>query len=452
MKKTKKRYLLKIAVTVIIFVIGGSLYLHKDIGRKPYYVTSTECKSCHENHYESWRATLHPHMFKPIESPNDILGDFESSDPVLTFKKEEVEYVVGSKWEQVYVRMIDGEYYPLPAKWYIKKQSWVPYKVETWKETPMSKKCNGCHTTGFDPSTHEFSEFGIGCEACHGPGSLHIQNELETSSIFCIGCHDKEKNRNKDIITSVNSSVCGQCHNRGVNTLGNSVTEGEFNFPVNYIPGTRIEDSFIPLSAKDDPKQTYWWGNGLSKNRHQEYADWANSNHSQALRLLLENHSSHPEKGELSDACLECHSTDYKLAPEGSKPTVDSAKHGVTCIGCHEPHGFSELSTSSKKISAQCKDCHIDKKPGVKTKKEPPHYPCPSEQVTCADCHMPYIVKTGGFFSLRSHAFEIVPPVSTQQTKIPNSCQNETCHSDKSLEWAMAAFQKFYPEIKSNGE
>ena len=440
-----KLYVLKISIILFVVVTGGLLYLHKDVSRKSYYVTSAECKNCHQSRYESWNKTMHPKMFKPVETPDDILGDFNSADPALTFTKEDIEYVVGSKWEQVYARMIDGEYYPFPAKWYVIKKKWVPYKVNTWKKTPMSKKCNGCHTTGFNPVTLEFAEFGIGCEACHGPGSTHVKNTRQASLALCGLCHKKEQRYENDIIATVNSSVCGQCHNRGVNTSNDRVQEAEFNFPVNFTPGDNIDNSFIQANVEDDPKKQYWWGNGLSKNRHQEYADWVNSKHSQALRLLLENHPSNTDRGELTDECLKCHATDYRLAEEGAKPTIESARHGVTCVACHEPHGFGEAAAFSKDGTTTCAGCHIDSMSLTSAQKGKPHYPCPSGKAACTDCHMPYIIKTGGFFGLRSHAFKIIPPASTLEPDMPNSCQNGNCHINKSLEWAMDAFKKYYP-------
>ena len=114
----KKR--LAFIAALIVLVVSSVVYLHKDVSEHSVYVTSEECRDCHASNYDSWKAnTLHPYMFLPVTTGERILGDFNSSDPALTFKKEDVEYVLGSKWEQVYARMIDGEYYPLPAKWHV---------------------------------------------------------------------------------------------------------------------------------------------------------------------------------------------------------------------------------------------------------------------------------------------------------------------------------------------
>ena len=59
---------------------------------------------------------------------------------------------------------------------------------------------------------------------------------------------------------------------------------------------------------------------------------------------------------------------------------------------------------------------------------------------------MPKIIKTGGKFSLRSHAFRIIPPEATIKYGMPNSCQNGSCHADKSTKWAIDAYSKFYKD------
>lgn len=443
--KTYKNLLL----VVVTFIVGYAGYLHKDVSSgDATYVTSEACRDCHALNYNSWKDnTLHPYMFRPVKSDADILGDFDSNDPALTFKKEDVEYVVGNKWEQVYARMIDGEYYPLPAKWHVMLKKWEPYKVNNWKETPMSKMCNGCHTTGFDPATLKFAEFGIGCEACHGPGSTHVQNKRKQTEVPCKRCHSDDEADNKiDIINSVAPSVCGQCHNRGQNAPKDRIHGAIFNFPVNYKPGDDLKSAYVPMKPKDDKKSKFFWGNGIAKNRHQEFGDWSKSKHANALKKLKEEHIKGGDRGELTDECLHCHSTDYRHADKDKKPTLDTAKFGVTCVACHEPHGRDKLLPHVGDGVTQCGGCHVDSMSHNVAKKDKPHYPCPTATVTCADCHMPRIVSTGGFLSIRNHGFKIVTPKVAQKNKMPSSCQNGGCHDDKSIECAIDAYQRHYPE------
>lgn len=438
-------------VVLIAAVAGGAFYLHPDFSTKPHYVTSGECQSCHQLYYEAWRDnTLHPKMFRPVTSPDDILADFSKADPeVVTFTKDDIEFVIGNKWEQVYARMIDGEYYPLTAKWYITTQKWVPYKVEDWKDTPLSVNCNGCHTTGFNPDTYEFTEFGIGCEACHGPGSKHVDNHWAMEQPLCAICHRESPAQHQDIIVSVNSAVCGQCHTRGTQTQDAEHIQTTFNFPLNVTPGEAIGPDFQPMTADRDKKKKHWWGIGLSKNRHQEFADFSLSKHGRALDLMKERHTT--DRGEISDDCLACHSADYILAKAGELPDLKTATQGLTCAVCHEPHGLDRAFASVNISPAErCGTCHVDSISIKAAARGQPHYPGPPSSKGCPDCHMPYIVMSGGAFPIRSHAFKIVPPLATQDFGVPNSCQNGGCHDDKPLDWAIAEFDKFYGSGRIN--
>ncbi|MBF0246675.1 MAG: cytochrome C [Alphaproteobacteria bacterium] len=419
---------------------------HRDFSSRPHHVTSESCQDCHQSHYESWRDnTLHPKMFHPVDGPIEIVADWSKADPeIVKFSKDDIQFVIGNKWEQVYARMIDGEYYPLTAKWMITTQKWVPYKVKDWKDTPLSVKCNGCHTTGFNPETYTFSEFGIGCEACHGPGSTHVARSRGSADPQCAICHEKNAAEwDSGIISSVNSAVCGQCHTRGTQQRDDEHIQTTFDFPLNVTPGDMPGETFQPMTQDRDKKEQFWWGIGLSKNRHQEFADFSASKHGRALELLRERHT--PDRGKLTDACLSCHSADHILANDGEKPTLNTATQGLTCPVCHEPHGFDHAKWGNTTPPQQkCGICHVDSisfKAGARGQQ---HYPGPPSSKGCPDCHMPYIVESGGAFPIRSHAFRIVPPLATRDYGVPNSCQNGGCHADKPLDWAIAEFDKFY--------
>lgn len=452
---------------ILAIVIVSSLFLHKDYIIKDYitndsnhYVTSKKCLDCHQTYYDAWNETMHPKMFKIVDKPEEILGNFDEKNPVVTFNKDDIEFVIGSKWEQVYARMIDGEYYPFTAKWMVVTQQWVPYKVNNWKDTPLSVKCNGCHTTGFNPQTYEFSEFGIGCEACHGPGSKHVQNKRLETKWQCTICHNAlennslenkaAENHSSDIIVSYKSAVCGQCHSRGSQSVDNEHMTIKFNFPLEYIPGKEIGKEFKPLTKQQDKKGKYWWGNGISKNRHQEYADFARSKHAKSLKNLKEKRKE--SCGEPEDSCLQCHSTDYRMADKEHKPTLSEAKEGLTCIVCHEPHGIDKKYIRDTVGAHKCAECHANSLSRSTAETGKAHFPCPADKVKCADCHMPRIVSTGGAFTLRSHAFKIIPPQATEKYQVPNSCQNGGCHADKDLQWAKEVFNEYYPDIDKKSE
>ena len=442
-----------ISFVVLLFAIFAYRFFntHSDLKQAPSYVGSDSCKSCHEIQFQSLNQnTLHPKIFLPITSQSQILGDFDQNNPLVTFKKEDVTYVVGSKWEQVYMRMIDGEYYPFTAKWMVTTNKWVPYKVHKWKETPASIKCNGCHTTGYNPMTHGFKEFGVNCESCHGGGSLHVKHQEMSVNAECVACHNKPHVGDPDILVSTKSTVCGQCHSRGKSVVGvKDSNMTVFNFPLNYKIGGDINSTFVATTLKTDKKGKNWWGNGVSKNRHQEFADFSFSGHAKTLENLR--NKKNPHGGETSDKCLTCHSQDYRSAKDEEKPTLKTAKEGITCVTCHEPHGM-DRNVRGNVGANRCSECHVNiLATTIHDKKKPQkHFPCPVEEVTCADCHMPRIVKTGGDFTIRSHAFRIIPPSASIEHKMPNSCQNSGCHSDKTYDEMNTVFKKEYPNFNYN--
>ena len=449
--------MLKYLITVIITIISISIYLHKDTtiikGKKAYYSTSNSCKECHNGKHEAWSNSLHPKIFKPYTNDTQIVADFKNKPDFVKFDKKDIEVIIGGKWEQVFARKIEGEYYPFPAKWMVLTQEWIPYKTKDWNKTPLTQKCNGCHTTGLDKQTGEFSEWGVSCESCHGPASTHVQNKKMLTQSECTICHNsdslvEELNKKEDIIVSVKSAVCGQCHSRGKEKgLDKYHTEVQFNFPVEYLPGQNLSQNFKPTTPQTDKKGKNWWGNGISKNRHQEYADFNRSKHASSLKNLKEKKNTKCAQ-QPKDSCLQCHSADYILAPKDNKPTLQTAKLGITCVVCHNPHSLGEGKRDANQPSSGCGNCHIGNMSFNVNKLNQKHYPCPTNEVSCADCHMPRIVKTGGKFSLRSHAFKIIPPEATKKYGMPNSCQNGSCHADKPLEWAQEEYSKFYPKEK----
>ncbi|MEA3490313.1 MAG: multiheme c-type cytochrome [Campylobacterota bacterium] len=445
---------------LLVAAVIGSFYIHKDTtlikGQEADYIGSDSCKQCHNKKHHSWHHSTHPKIFQKYSDRSQIVADFKNRPDFVKFDEEDIEVIVGGKWEQVFAREIDGEYYPFPAKWLNLTKEWVPYKTDKWRDTPLNQKCNGCHTTGLNVKTGEFKEYGVSCESCHGPASRHVQNKRILGDPKCTICHSSkslkdELEKEMDIVVSIKSAVCGQCHSRGIEKILNShETQVEFNFPIEYLPGQMLSKNFQQTTPQSDKKGKNWWGNGISKNRHQEYADFAKSGHSKSLRNLRTKRrvacKEHP-----NDNCLKCHSGDYIIAKRQKDrldnkksitlPTIDNAKDSITCVVCHQPH---KVGDSSIKVSDKCIECHTKDTKTLKEHKK--HYPCPSQKVTCVDCHMPKIAKTGGKFTIRSHAFRIIPPEATIKYGMPNSCQNGSCHADRSTKWAIDEYSKFYKD------
>ena len=65
----------------------------------------------------------------PGEHPDAIIPDFSKPDPLLTFTKDDVALVYGSRWKQRYFKKVGDDYFVFPAQWDVAHQIWRRYFV-----------------------------------------------------------------------------------------------------------------------------------------------------------------------------------------------------------------------------------------------------------------------------------------------------------------------------------
>src|SRR5215472_15579235 len=95
------------------------------------YVGSAACKTCHTQIYERWKKTRMANVVHdPRASPDVIIPDLSKADPLLSFKRGDIDFVYGSKWKQRYFRKVGNDYYPLPAQWDVEHRVWRAYFVK----------------------------------------------------------------------------------------------------------------------------------------------------------------------------------------------------------------------------------------------------------------------------------------------------------------------------------
>ena len=66
----------------------------------------------------------------PRVRPQAVLPDFTKTDPLLTFKLDDVALTYGSKWKQRYFKRVGNDFYPLPAQWDVSHRIWRAYMVQ----------------------------------------------------------------------------------------------------------------------------------------------------------------------------------------------------------------------------------------------------------------------------------------------------------------------------------
>jgi predicted CXXCH cytochrome family protein len=423
---------------------------------------STECGTCHMEAHNAWKDSLHPTKMR-IANVASVEGDWDT-DPVITIGDDVdvtvhlskdgnefsvdldgqgthvyiVDFVLGGEsWMQQYLVTIGSSRYVLPIQWNVDSGELVGYSTSDWyadtgepktiaKDTSWDLNCAACHVTGFDVEYNETSgewvasweELGVGCEACHGPGSLHITPPDGGT-------------RSEYIWSTVDSSECGACHNRGqsLGTLGGETA----GYPLDasghpYMPGDDMDLFFVTDGIYHPDDET-------SRVHRQQYPDYIGHPHSDSLTTILES-----ERGQ--ETCLKCHSTDYMLATEDDKPSFDAVQFSIECVACHGPHGTDEDHDLRVDRDQICSQCHrtFETPPG-----ETVHHP-QTEMVegiiqipeidgtpwmdgdaVCADCHMPLVATSGEDYDIASHSFYHINPAKSISLGMPNSC-TVSCH------------------------
>ena len=94
------------------------------------YVGSARCATCHAAVYNRWKNTRMANVVRdPKEHPDAIIPDLSKPDPLVTFTRDQIAWVYGSKWKQRYFTKVGDDFYPLGAQWDVTHRQWRAYRV-----------------------------------------------------------------------------------------------------------------------------------------------------------------------------------------------------------------------------------------------------------------------------------------------------------------------------------
>jgi len=365
------------------------------------YVGSATCGTCHSAVYNRWKKTRMANIvLDPKDHPDAIIPDFSKPDPLLTFTKNDVAFIYGSKWKQRYFNKVGDDYFPRPAQWDVTHKIWRPYMVapgtDWWvsyypadnMRRPTGPTCDGCHSVNYNLQTKTPTEWNVGCEKCHGPGSAHVA-QPSTANIV-----------NPARLDSIRASdTCIQCHSQGK--------------PLTPVIGGKAYDWPVGFTVGMDLRQ-FW---------------------------QLEDH----KPGDLTFTHFP-DGTAHKNRMQGND-LVNSVMYtrGIACFSCHDVHGTDNNADLIKPASVMCLECHGPRSPngphGVDTIGQHTHHKAGSSGNECIACHMPKIEQTIADVNVRAHTFKFIAPAEADRLKMPNSCN--TCHTDKNAAWATDALKSW---------
>jgi predicted CXXCH cytochrome family protein len=362
------------------------------------HVGSASCKTCHGQIYARWQKTLMANVVRdPREHPEAIIPDLSKPDPLLTFSKDDIALVYGSKWKQRYFKKAGDDYFPLPAQWDVTHKIWRAYNVKPgtdwWTpyypadnmQRPTGPTCDGCHSVNYDVTTKKVTEWNVGCEKCHGPGSDHVKRPSPENVV------------NPARLNYVDATdTCIQCHSQGQRPIAPSAGNA-YDWPVGFQMGKRLDD-FWKLEEHKLGETTFThFADGTAHKNRMQGNDFVNS-------LMY--------------------------------------ARGVSCFSCHDAHGTDNDALLRKPANVLCLDCHGPNSPNgphAPTIEQHTHHKASNQGNECISCHMPKIQQTIADVNVASHTFRFVTPATSDVLKIPNACN--VCHSDKSTAWATAALK-----------
>jgi predicted CXXCH cytochrome family protein len=365
------------------------------------YVGSAACRGCHEEIYERWVKTPMANVVRdPRTHPGAIIAPL-AGNTVAPFNLSQVALVYGSLWKQRYFTRRGGELFPLGAQWEVGAKAWSRYHVpdqgaDWWAadypgdnlSRPTGPTCDGCHSVGYDLTTHQPAEWNVGCERCHGPGSEHIARPSRANIV---------NPARMDPVAA--NDTCIQCHSQG-RPVTPVIGGRAYDWPVGYELGGALSDHWTLESCTLGQTDFYYYPDCTAHKNRMQGNDFVQS-------VMY--------------------------------------RRGLTCFTCHDVHGTSNPAQLIQPADSLCLDCHGPGSPNGPregTLTAHTHHAVGSPGSRCVACHMPAIESEGvpGAYE-HAHTFRFVSPAMTERYGIPNPCNS--CHHGSSTAWAAAALRRW---------
>lgn len=420
---------------------------HGEIDHEPAplsrYAGSIACRECHRAEFDAWQQTGMARMFRPYRRDN-VLGDFRSASdfrnesgavvirlgmdtrpyfllraPDGLWQRFQVDYTIGSKWQQAYAtRLSDGRIHVLPIQYNRLQGRWLNY----WKliDPPGSPRadanqfaqlrpitsyqlnCAPCHTSQLRAYSSqetalenaEYAEAGINCEMCHGPSQDHVDRMHRGIPPTTYALKTPVDFRKIDNRAGVR--ICAQCHRQS------AIRKPNAKFELNYS------------------------SHGTDFVQHTESRSYP-----EFLRRAFYKDGRFRETTFIVEAFTR--SQCYRAG-------------AAQCSSCHNPHpADAALNPVSLKFDDRpdetCLQCHSKMRRNLTMHT---HHPAEAEASRCVSCHMPKIMN-GVMFQARSHQIDDIPDGEMTERFGPDDSPNAclSCHKDQSGTWVRVSVENW---------
>jgi predicted CXXCH cytochrome family protein len=412
------------------------------------YVGDETCAGCHEAETAAWRGSHHDRAME-LATEESVLGNFDDVELALAgvrtvfFRRGsafmvrtagpdgtpadfEIRYTFGVfPLQQYLVPLPGGRLQALSIAWDSRPaeeggQRWFhlqagdpppPGDPLHWTGRAMNwnSMCAECHSTnlvkGYDSRSGSYattwSAIDVSCEACHGPAARHVDLAQRWSP-------------NGVPVETVDAAARARA-------LGLSAAMADVEGRWVFEPGASIAHRTIPLPSN---------------------AQVETCAHCHARRTTLE--QDHVAGRPLLDSDLVSrlepllYHADGQIRDEvyvyGSFVQSRMYAAGVRCSDCHDPHTLALRQPGN----ALCAGCHLPSTYDV-----PGHHfhAAESQAARCVACHMPATTYME-VDPRRDHSMRIPRPHLAADIGTPDACTG--CHTRESVEWAVAAVERWY--------
>jgi predicted CXXCH cytochrome family protein len=270
--------------------------------------------------------------------------------------------------------------------------------------------CAECHSTGvqknYDAASDRFhttwTEISVGCETCHGKGSRHVDWARSQRNWWPFG---KDEHPFKGLAVFLNERD-------GVTWQADPKTGDPQRSAAPAVMRKEVETCGLCHARRAEFSEDWVPGQSLSDTH--------------AVSLLAR--GLYHADGQMLD----------EVYNYGSFKQSKMFSAGVTCSDCHEPHA-AKLRESGDGV---CLQCHASDRYAIAAHT---HHGEATPKVACASCHMP--VSTYMVVDERhDHSFRIPRPDISVKLGTPNACN--TCHADKSAQWAADAIERWHGPVR----
>ena len=397
------------------------------------FVSSQVCAECHRQEYSEWSDSHHFGSMQPANQLT-VLGNFSGVEMrhfgvTSRFFKRNEEYFVRTEGpdgepsdyairytfgvdplQQYLVEFPGGRLQCLTIAWDSHEKRWFHLYPDE-RITPddplhwtglyqtWNHMCAECHSTNlrknYDPDRDRYEtawdEVNVGCEACHGPAAAHVEWARNRDA-------DRDRQatdyglqvRFSGLDASGEIDSCARCHSRR-HRVGPHDVHGR-PFLDDFLIETLREDLYYPDGQVLE--EVYVYGSFLQSKMYRE-----------GVR------------------CTDCHN------PHRGSPRSEG---NSLCTRCHQPVPPEDFPTLKAK-NYDSADHH--------------HHATGSDGSQCVNCHMPAKI----FMVVdprRDHSFRVPRPDLSVKLDTPNACN--TCHEDKSSQWAANAVATWYGRKRSH--